>query len=1112
MAEALPPEHAWAAFLISRVERAEDALWGTQGHEPPSWAALFAEQARSCVSRALLARLALCARPTAEAYMAEQMSRECPLLALGIDFATSSQREQAAADLLAKLTESNGDELFKAAPALPSLLDRTEDQLVCAMREMASRLAADAKRIAGELFCADDLGEIQDVKLGAGDAHCGGQAVCVLTTPHGRILYKPHDCRLDAAYARLVECHFAGLLAVPKVVVGDGYGWHSFVEERPADDESQVDAFYERMGAALALAHALGSSDLHKENWMACGGMPVLVDLETVLCPRPRAFGAASHAEGLGSGGFRGDVNRSVIYLGMLPCLQGDTELSPLLGNEGTARCRPLLGGQRQTVPGHEEAFLEGFSQGYDLCLARRSELRDWLDGLAGMPVRFLVRNTSYYERLGKRLLEPAALRREQERKGRADRLVDYFERQGAPELAGIGRAEAASLLNGDIPYFCVKADGRDLCAASLDDVVVTEYFAASAIEAARERLANLSEADKCLELGLIRQAFEQAAIKEAGEPQARTQAQRSSGGLLNRTVDPGPAQAASGPAHPAHTPEAATLSVAAPSNPARPVRALGTATLPTPATSAPSLDGRANPSSTPPGPAPLNAAYRGRPLSEQALEAAAAALDSLHDHVLTGPSGQRGWAGRSAEQGPIGALRPFLAMGTTGLGVFFAAFAASGAAASERDKGADLLDIALTDLEGFLGHVDAAGLSPAATPGILGITDGLGGLLLGLAHIHASLGGACSPQAAPEGTSPLQAALTGLDGVRPSQAVLSGGHPSQASMEGVRPSQAIKDVRHPSQAVLEDGRPRLIAQRITDLAASIDLDEATQADRYSGLAGLITGLAACTQQGMVDERAASGIAARAAQRLMSLRNVTDPTYPGSGKVPVLWNTAGKRRPIGGAGHGQIGIAQALLEAAALAGGHAHCNDWIDAACDALAFEERSFSDKLQTWPDYRSSSRPSQAMHGMCSGAPGTGLAYLRCHELGARIGLSGKAMLGIEEGIRRAALACARRPPLRRDHLCCGNAAALDFLLELSARSPHIVDAATLDACQAKAKELAGAMASPGWRLMPVGYREAYSGGLFFGVAGIGYELLRFAEAAMDGDARLNLRSIFL
>lgn len=208
----------------------------------------------------------------------------------------------------------------------------------------------------------------------------------------------------------------------------------------------------------------------------------------------------------------------------------------------------------------------------------------------------------------------------------------------------------------------------------------------------------------------------------------------------------------------------------------------------------------------------------------------------------------------------------------------------------------------------------------------------------------------------------------------------------------------------------------------------------------------------------------------RAAERLLRAQTLE---YRGL----LLWDTLGKKRPISGAGHGMAGIAAALPWAGKLLG-DARC---MEAAAAALEFEHGIYSERLGTWPDLRASPVASSAMHGLCSGSPGIGLALLRCRE-------SGLGSPGLEEDLARARHSCLTTGPLRRDHLCCGNSSAVEFLL-------------TLPGCREQAGRLLAFMkarkdGSGGYRYMPENFRKVLCPDLFFGAAGIGFELLRYAR----------------
>ena len=71
------------------------------------------------------------------------------------------------------------------------------------------------------------------------------------------------------------------------------YGWVEFVEFRECQSVDEVQRFYERQGAYLALLYVLEATDVHFDNSIACGEHPFLVDLETLFHPRTNSAPAS---------------------------------------------------------------------------------------------------------------------------------------------------------------------------------------------------------------------------------------------------------------------------------------------------------------------------------------------------------------------------------------------------------------------------------------------------------------------------------------------------------------------------------------------------------------------------------------------------------------------------------------------------------------------------------------------------------------------------------------------------------------------------------------------------------------------------------------------------
>ncbi|MFS1808955.1 DUF4135 domain-containing protein, partial [Bacillus anthracis] len=70
---------------------------------------------------------------------------------------------------------------------------------------------------------------------------------------------------------------------LPAVITRRNYGWAKAVEQRACTNKDEVSAYYRRYGSLVALAHIMGAIDLHKENLVAAGEYPVIVDSETLF-------------------------------------------------------------------------------------------------------------------------------------------------------------------------------------------------------------------------------------------------------------------------------------------------------------------------------------------------------------------------------------------------------------------------------------------------------------------------------------------------------------------------------------------------------------------------------------------------------------------------------------------------------------------------------------------------------------------------------------------------------------------------------------------------------------------------------------------------------------
>ncbi|MGN0595923.1 MAG: type 2 lanthipeptide synthetase LanM [Ruminiclostridium sp.] len=238
---------------------------------------------------------------------------------------------------------------------------------------------------------------------------------------------------------------------------------------------------------------------------------------------------------------------------------------------------------------------------------------------------------------------------------------------------------------------------------------------------------------------------------------------------------------------------------------------------------------------------------------------------------------------------------------------------------------------------------------------------------------------------------------------------------------------------------------------------------EEAPVDIYAGLAGLL--LVMCRYPQVRNER----IMERCAEKILAAKNFKQEGFPD------LWQTAGSRA-ISGFGHGMAGIGAALMAAWELMGD----DRLLSAAQDTFLFEYEIYSEQKGAWPDRRPASG-GRTMHGYCSGAPGIGLALLGCNNQKDNIPY-------YNENMERAINACLNRKMLMKDHICCGNGSAAEFLISAG----NALGRAELPLA---AGEILGGIKRNGYRYFPPEYTAAFRPSLFHGAAGTGAVMLRFA-----------------
>jgi type 2 lantibiotic biosynthesis protein LanM len=266
-------------------------------------------------------------------------------------------------------------------------------------------------------------------------------------------------------------------------------------------------------------------------------------------------------------------------------------------------------------------------------------------------------------------------------------------------------------------------------------------------------------------------------------------------------------------------------------------------------------------------------------------------------------------------------------------------------------------------------------------------------------------------------------------------------------------------------------------AQAVVDLLpAMIDLDE--HFDIISGAAGCIGSLLSLYRCNPSDRTLA--VAIKCGEHLLAK---AQPMEHGIAWMPKFGGT----KPLTGFSHGAAGIAWALLELAAATGEER----FRKAALDAIAYERSLFRPEVSNWPDLRDFANTLQAdnnnqhtcMTAWCHGAPGIGLARLRCLQ-------------HLDDTEIRSEIKAALKTTLAHgfggNHsLCHGDLGNLELVLQAS----EILDEPQWrHQLNRLASIILESINQHGWLCgIPLAVE---SPGLMTGLAGIGYGLLRLAE----------------
>jgi class II lanthipeptide synthase len=340
--------------------------------------------------------------------------------------------------------------LFRKFPVLARLWALSIVQWRNHVVEVLKRVARDRGALSRFFFDKHTLGTLKNVRLGLSDPHNGGRSVALVEFSGGRrLIYKPRSGTSESAWFSLLECMnhhgFQPRLRVARVLLRKGYYWMEYLEAGSSKNDAAVGRFYERMGGIIAAAYLLKAVDCHRENVIASGEYPVLVDIDALWHVSPLTK-TQRPADVLYRTGFFPNSKRRSLQ-----------SRSSVLGPATTGKHLARIAGKPVLAGHYASEIIRGFSRGWNCILgtpARRAAFLRNARRVRSQRRRWIYRATEGYGAILQASIQPAPLRS----KATRATLISRSCLRRAPTHA-VAEAEINAIERLDLPYFVRKTN-----------------------------------------------------------------------------------------------------------------------------------------------------------------------------------------------------------------------------------------------------------------------------------------------------------------------------------------------------------------------------------------------------------------------------------------------------------------------------------------------------------------------------------------------------------------------------------------------------------------------------------------------------------------------------
>lgn len=387
------------------------------------------------------------------------------------------------------------------------------NQLVKNVQTLLNRLDADRQDISDNIHFGESLGEMINISFGLSDHHNLLQTVCIIQYQFCRVVYKPRNMAIDVAWnsflIRLNKLDATLFQLTPlKVINKDTYGYVSFAEQRNGSSE---ELFYFNAGVLLCIASMLGATDLHYENIIASGDSPMIIDLETIISPKPKDRYALLEKDKLKS--YVINVARTLLLSKWVGETSGGArEIGGLISTHESGKNYHILGTKKTAAFQYSEPFIRGFFQAYSYIIDNKRTIIEIFDScnFSSCKVRYVFRRTALYYKLYRHFLQAAFLKRATLYESVVTRIgagiVVSFDGDNASYLWPLEQSEELAVSRGDIPYFWCCGSKTDL--ESIDGVLLCDFFEMPPVKMVHSNIKSMNNKRLNYELSYVKKSL----------------------------------------------------------------------------------------------------------------------------------------------------------------------------------------------------------------------------------------------------------------------------------------------------------------------------------------------------------------------------------------------------------------------------------------------------------------------------------------------------------------------------------------------------------------------------------------------------------------------------